>query len=59
MGHLHHGDDGGNAVVAAAGAAHNGVGAAAHTALGAAGHPHHGAAEQVVAHGALRDLLLQ
>ena len=39
---LHHRDDGGDAVVAAAGAAHDGVGAAAHAALGAGGHPQHG-----------------
>ena len=49
-GHLHHGDDGGDAVVAAAGAAHHRVGAAGHAPLGAGGHPHHGAGHQAAAH---------
>ena len=49
LGQLHHRDDGSDAVVAAAGAAHNGVGAAAHAALGAAGHPQHGVGREAVA----------
>ena len=51
-GHLRHGDDGGQAVVPAARAAHDGVGAPAHAPLGAGGHPGHRAAEEVVSHGA-------
>ncbi len=45
---LRYRDDGGDAMVPAARAAHNGIRAAAHPPFRAAGHPHHGAAEQAV-----------